>query len=129
MDAKTTLKQQLKQLRDTITGVRSALRQLEREERIGKQEALRTVHRFYNMPPRDAVGIVIDEHGGSIHVEALRQAMLDGGIALERKRAHHNVRIGIERLIISKRLAIDEAGMITKGPDFEKKRAKSPSKK
>jgi hypothetical protein len=100
MDAKQALHDEIKSIREQILALekqiearQAALRTLQKSEGESGSPHLR----FYMMRPIDAIRLLLVEHGGKMKREDAYKELLQGGIALDRKRRGANVRISFDK--------------------------------
>ena len=92
MDAKEALLKEIAEYEELIRVRRRALKSL------GQADAMRgIIHgRFTGTRPLAAMKTVLKEHGGRMSVEALTQALIEGGLTTGKKRSYHNIRVSIK---------------------------------
>lgn len=110
--ARAELERLIKVKEDELRALKTALRALEQNEIKSKSSG-----RFIDMRPFDAVLILLSENSGRMKRPELEQALMDGGIAVGKKRGHHNVRISIDTNLKLGNL-VEDNGWIKKGANY-----------
>lgn len=121
MDSREVLEREIEQLEAQLKPRKAALAALKKLEAVPQGESSPAT-RFFNMRPLVAAVEVLQERGRPMPKVELRQILLDGGIAIGKKRAVHNVDVGL-------RLSVEMGKLTSTGkeemiglPEWSKKR-------
>jgi ribosomal protein L29 len=95
MNSRETLELEIEQLKAQLKPRKAALAALNRFEALSEGLADSPATRFYNVRPLVAIRTVLEEHGNPMPKVDLQKILMDGGVAIGKKRAASNVEVGI----------------------------------
>lgn len=104
MNSKEALEKEIEQLEAQLKPRKAALRALKELEAMAEGNKDSPATKYFNMRPLDAIRSVLEEHGKPMPKDELSQILLDGGIAIGKKRAEHNVNVSIKVNVRTKNL-------------------------
>jgi hypothetical protein len=120
MDPRTALLEAIAEAEQRLKSYKEALKVLNRSQ-LPKGTP---TTRFYGWRPLKAFKQLIEEHGGRMERQALLDAAMAGGIAIDRKRSIHNVRISLLKCLEIESL-LEAEGLIRVNPEPPKRARKT----
>jgi hypothetical protein len=110
MEIRVELERKIESLKKQLSQYKVALAALNKAEGVEVREAGTPATRFLGMRPLHTIRDVLNQHGKPMPKAELRQALLDGGIAIGKKRAAYNVDVSIK-------VSVKTAALISTGKD------------
>jgi hypothetical protein len=111
MDQLKLLDAQIQQIQGRLVLLKRARASLQQAE-VMKTLVPSEETRFYNVRPLVAIRQVLTDRGIAVHEEELVQILLDGGIAINKKRARYNIEVSLRQTVKLGSLTRSKDGMI-----------------
>lgn len=124
-DRLVSLDEEIAQVEKKLRLLKAARENLKQSQAISLAESMSRANspetRFFDMRPLDAIRLVLAEHGKPMIKSELKKILIDGGIAIGKKRAQHNVDLSIKVNVEKKNLTRSGKGKYPDDKDIGEK--------